>query len=254
MHEKSPQAAGPTHADAADVSALAQKKRILIVEDEETLRQLLAYLLLKEGYEVAEAASVSEARQQLLTFSPHLLLVDWMLPGLSGLHLLRKLRAGLETRSLPIMLLTARGREADRVEGLQAGADDYMVKPFSNRELLARIAALLRRVGEAEAPPPSAIPGLHLDLRAHRVTVAGKEVHLSLKEYRLLAFLIKHHDVVLSRRQLLDEVWGVGTFSDERTVDTHIRRVRRALQPHGLSHHIQTVRGVGYRCSVLSRK
>jgi two-component system, OmpR family, phosphate regulon response regulator PhoB len=223
--------------------------RILVVEDEQPIRDLIAFGLRRAGCDVALAEHSQAALASIGDKRPDLVLVDWMLPDMSGLELVRQLRRDSNTRDIPIMMLTARAEEADKVAGLDSGADDYLTKPFSARELLARIQAVLRRsapVGEAERVE---VEGLTLDQAGHRVAAKGKTVPLGPTEYRLLAFLMTHPDRVYSRSQLLDRVWGGNVYVEERTVDVHIRRLRKSLEPSGYDRFVQTVRGAGYRFS-----
>jgi two-component system phosphate regulon response regulator PhoB len=223
--------------------------RILVVEDEQPIRDLIAFGLRRAGCDVVLAEHSQAALASIGDRRPDLVLVDWMLPDMSGLELVRVLRRDANTRDIPVMMLTARGEEADKVAGLESGADDYVTKPFSARELIARIQAVLRRstpVGESERVD---VEGLSLDQAGHRVTAAGKGVALGPTEYRLLAFLMTHPDRVYSRSQLLDRVWGGNVYVEERTVDVHIRRLRKALEESGFDRLVQTVRGAGYRFS-----
>ncbi len=223
--------------------------RILVVEDEQPIRDLIAFGLRRAGCDVALAEHSQAALASIGDRRPDLVLVDWMLPDMSGLDLVRTLRRDANTRDVPIIMLTARAEEADKVAGLETGADDYLTKPFSARELVARIQAVLRRrapTGEAERV---AVEGLTLDQAGHRVAADGKTVSLGPTEYRLLAFLMTHPDRVYSRGQLLDRVWGGNVYVEERTVDVHIRRLRKSLEPSGYDRFVQTVRGAGYRFS-----
>jgi two-component system, OmpR family, phosphate regulon response regulator PhoB len=220
---------------------------ILVVEDEPAIRELLKVNLADAGYDVREAPDAETAHSSLKQELPDLLLLDWMLPGQSGLSLARQLRADARTRELPIIMLTARADEADRIAGLEAWADDYVTKPFSTRELKARIKAVLRRKAPEAAQETLSAGALKLDPAAHRVTVAGREVALGPTEFRLLQFLMARPDRVHSRAQLLDMVWGDHVYIEERTVDVHIRRLRVALEPFNAHQLIETVRGSGYR-------
>jgi len=220
--------------------------RILIVEDEESLVTLLRYNLEKAGYRVESVERGDEAELRIAEEPPDLLLLDWMVPGVSGVELCRRLRAREETARLPILMLTARGEEADRVRGLATGADDYVVKPFSLPELLARIAALLRRSDPTRTAAVLSAGDLELDREACRVRRGGVPVRLGPTEYRLLEFLMLRPSRVFSREQLLDRVWGRDVYIDERTVDVHIGRLRKALSRPGQPDPIRTVRGVGY--------
>lgn len=225
-------------------------RRILVVEDEAAIRQMIAFNLNRAGFDVAEAGDCTSARNMIADERPDLVLIDWMLPDSTGLELTRLLRRDEANRDLPIILLTARAEEADKVTGLDSGADDYITKPFSSRELLARIGALLRRSAPPEDEPITA-GDLRLNPVSHRVTYGDTEVGLGPTEYRLLKFLMTNPDRVYSRPQLLDFVWGQNVYVEERTVDVHVRRLRKALEPFGAEKLVQTVRGVGYRFSVL---
>jgi len=225
-------------------------RRILVVEDEAAIRQMIAFNLNRAGFDVAEAEDCTSARNMIADERPDLVLIDWMLPDSTGLELTRLLRRDEANRDLPIILLTARAEEADKVTGLDSGADDYITKPFSSRELLARIGALLRRSAPPEDEPISA-GDLRVNAVSHRVTYGDTEVGLGPTEYRLLKFLMTNPDRVYSRSQLLDFVWGQNVYVEERTVDVHVRRLRKALEPFGAEKLVQTVRGVGYRFSVL---
>lgn len=222
-------------------------KRILIVEDERPVREMLAFGLKREGYQVEEAADCTTARAAIADRLPDLILLDWMLPDMSGLELARLLKRQESTRELPVIMLTARAAEDDKVMGLQSGADDYITKPFSTRELLARIEAVLRRAAGHEEQLRVGL--LQMNTLSHRVTAGGKDISLGPTEYRLLRFFMAHPERVFSRTQVLDRVWGGGVYVEERTVDVHIRRLRKALEPFGCDGYIQTVRGSGYRCS-----
>ena len=220
--------------------------RILLVEDEEPLTLLLRYNLEAEGYEVDIAARGDEAEMRLKESPPDLIVLDWMLPGLSGIELCRRLRARTDTERLPIIMLTARGEESERVRGLATGADDYIVKPFSVPELLARIRALLRRTKPSQVARLLSIGDVDLDRETHRVLRAGRDVHLGPTEFRLLEFLMQSPGRVFSREQLLNGVWGRDIYIDERTVDVHVGRLRRALNRGRDADPIRTVRGGGY--------
>jgi two-component system phosphate regulon response regulator PhoB len=227
------------------------KGKILIIEDEAAIREMLGYALMKDGYSFLEAADVEQARPMLMHDKPDLILMDWMLPGMSGVDYARRVRSTPETRDIPIIMLTARGEEADKVRGLDTGADDYITKPFSTRELLARIRALLRRttVADKDQKPVVSIGDLTLDPDTFRVTANNETIDISPTEFRLLHFFISHPERVYSRAQLLDQVWGQNVYVEERTVDVHIRRLRKTLGPYGFDKYIQTVRSVGYRFS-----
>lgn len=220
--------------------------RVMIVEDEEPLTTLLRYNLEAEGYEVEAALRGDEAELKLRETIPDLLVLDWMLPGVSGIELCRRLRMRDETRTLPIIMLTARGEEAERIRGLSTGADDYVVKPFSVPELMARVRAILRRARPETIAPILRSGDLELDRQTHRVRRAGREIHLGPTEYRLLEFLMQSPGRVFSREQLLDSVWGRAVYVDERTVDVHVGRLRRAINRGRSRDPIRTVRGAGY--------
>src|SRR3954453_7240767 len=220
--------------------------RILIIEDEEPLTLLLRYNLEAEGYDVDTTARGDEAEIKLKESVPDLIVLDWMLPGLSGIELCRRLRARPGTRQLPIIMLTARGEESERVRGLATGADDYVVKPFSVPELLARVRGLLRRASPERLANVLSFGDLELDRDKRRVARSGRPVELGPTEYRLLEFFLEHPGRVFSREQLLDGVWGRDVYIDERTVDVHIGRLRKVLNPEGEQDPIRTVRGAGY--------
>jgi two-component system phosphate regulon response regulator PhoB len=222
--------------------------KILIVEDEPAIRELIAVNLRHAGHEVVQAADAQEAREYIDASMPDLLVLDWMLPDASGAEIARMLRTEPRTSALPIILLTARATESDKLYGFEAGVDDYLTKPFSPRELLARIKALLRRRARIETSEEVLeLAGLRLEPAAFRVSANGQALILSPTEFKLLHHLMKHPDRVLSRARLLDGVWGDHVFIEERTVDVHIRRLRVALQPTGYDRLIDTVRGGGYR-------
>jgi two-component system phosphate regulon response regulator PhoB len=225
--------------------------RILVVEDEQPIRDLIAFGLRRAGCEVALAEHSRAALESIGNRRPDLIVVDWMLPDVSGLELIRLLRRDAHTRDIPVVMLTARAEEADKVTGLDAGADDYLTKPFSARELVARIQAVMRRSVPAAQFERVEVEGLLLDQAGQRVAAAGRPIALGPTEYRLLAFLMTHPDRVYTRSQLLDRVWGGNVYVEERTVDVHIRRLRRALEPSGYDRLVQTVRGTGYRFSAV---
>ncbi len=225
---------------------------ILVVEDEPAIQELLAVNLEHAGHSVLRASDAEQAAKLVRHALPDLILLDWMLPGQSGAAFARDLRRDERTRQVPIIMLTARGEEHDKVAGLDAGADDYVTKPFSPRELLARIKAVLRRRAPQRTEEPAEIGGLRLDPATHRVSAAGRNLELGPTEFRLLHFLMTHPERVHSRAQLLDRVWGDHVFLEERTVDVHIRRLRKALEPTGHNRLIETVRGSGYRLAAVS--
>ncbi|MDE2345431.1 MAG: phosphate regulon transcriptional regulator PhoB [Gammaproteobacteria bacterium] len=222
------------------------EKHILIVDDERPLREMVAFGLQRAGYKVSEAEDCSSARAKIADHLPDLLLLDWMLPDMSGLEFARALRRDENTRELPIIMLTARVTEDDKVTGLQGGADDYVTKPFSARELVARIEAILRRTGSHEET--LAAGAITMNTVSHRITIDNTEITLGPTEYRLLKFFMMHPERVFSRSQVLDRIWS-GVYVEERTVDVHIRRLRRVLEEHGCDHYVETVRGAGYRFS-----
>ena len=220
--------------------------RIMIVEDEEPLTILLKYNLEVEGYDVEIVDRGDEAEIRLAEYTPDLLLLDWMLPGLSGIELCRRLRMKPETKALPIIMLTARGEESERIRGLSTGADDYVVKPFSIPELLARVRAILRRSRPELTDKQLTAGDIELDRQSHRVRRGGRELNLGPTEFRLLEFMMQSPGRVFSREQLLDGVWGRDVYVDERTVDVHIGRLRKALNRGRVKDPIRTVRGSGY--------
>ncbi len=226
------------------------QKQILIVEDEPAIRDMIAFALRKAGMEPIHAADARAAQVAIGDQIPDLILLDWMLPGMSGIEFARRLRRDELTRDVPIIMLTARGEETDRVNGLDAGVDDYVVKPFSARELIARIRAVMRRTHGEDGEGVIELGGLRIDSAAHRVFAGNESVAIGPTEYRLLHFFMTHAERVYSRSQLLDHVWGGGVYVEERTVDVHIRRLRVTLAAHGRDALVQTVRGAGYRFSV----
>ncbi|HEX5418434.1 MAG TPA: phosphate regulon transcriptional regulator PhoB [Gammaproteobacteria bacterium] len=227
---------------------MGSQKKVLVVEDEAPIREMLVFNLERAGYAAEPAASGLEARAAIANGFPDLVIMDWMLPDVSGLELTRQIKRDPETREIPIIMVTARAEEDDRVAGLDGGADDYLVKPFSPRELLARIRAALRRTPAGESQLLRA-GRLRLDAAACRVTLGEDELALGPTEYRLLQFLMQHPNRVYNRGQLLDRVWGAKADVDERTVDVHIRRLRKALETQGYDCLIHTIRGIGYRFS-----
>ena len=224
-------------------------KRILIVEDEQPIREMVMFALASAGYEGQEAADARQAQATIAERLPDLVLLDWMLPGLSGIDFARRLKKEDLTRDVPIILLTARAEEEDKIHGLESGADDYITKPFSPRELVARIRAVMRRGGPTADDEMLRAGDLALDLASHRVSAGDALLEMGPTEYRLLEFFMAHPERVYSRGQLLDRVWGSNVYVEERTVDVHIRRLRKVLEPHGHDTLIQTVRGSGYRFS-----
>lgn len=222
---------------------------ILLVEDEPGIQELVKFNLQQVGHTVVSALNAEQALTTIRDILPDLVLLDWMLPGMSGIELARKIRADSRTASVPIIMLTARGEEQDKIVGLDTGADDYITKPFSPRELVARIKAVLRRRAPQMTEDPVEVNGLRLDPISHRVTGNTQPLDLGPTEFRLLHYLMTHPERVYSRSQLLDQVWGDHVFVEERTVDVHIRRLRSALEPTKHDYLIQTVRGAGYRLS-----
>jgi two-component system phosphate regulon response regulator PhoB len=219
---------------------------VLVVEDEPQIQELVAVNLEHSGHKVVRAASAEEAETAIRAALPDVVVLDWMLPGESGLSFARRLRGDARTRDLPILILTARAMEQDKISGLEAGADDYLTKPFSPRELAARIKAILRRRAPQLSDEVVEIEGLRLDPAAKRVSAGSRRLELSPAEFKLLQFLMTHPGRIYSRAQLLDQVWGDHVFIEERTVDVHIRRLRKALEPSGHDRLISTVRGSGY--------
>ena len=224
-------------------------KLILIVEDEPSIREMVRFALERVEFRVAEAGDVQAARVKIAEAQPDLILLDWMLPGVSGVELARELKGAPTTKDIPIIMVTARTEEEDRVRGLNIGSDDYVTKPFSFPELIARIKAVLRRTLPGGEQEKLSVAGLEVDGASQRVTAKGEPVHLGPTEYRLLHFFVSHPERVYTREQVLDRVWGRNVYVEERTVDVHIRRLRKALEPFGCDGLIQTVRGTGYRFS-----
>jgi len=222
---------------------------ILVVEDESAIQELIAINLEQSGQRASRAGSAEQAMEMIQLELPDLILLDWMLPGVSGIEFARKLRGESRTRKVPIIMLTARGEEEDKLRGLETGADDYITKPFSVRELQARIKAVLRRRAPEITDDVIEYHGLKLDPASHRITGKGKDLQMGPTEFRLLHFFLTHAERVYSRTQLLDHVWGDHVFIEERTVDVHIRRLRAALTKSGHQTFIQTIRGSGYRFS-----
>jgi two-component system phosphate regulon response regulator PhoB len=237
-------------AAAAAADRVAMKPFILIVEDEQALVTLLRYNFEAAGYEVATALDGDEALMAIAERRPDLIVLDWMLPSISGLEVCRQVRRKTETRDVPVIMLTARGEEADRVRGLDSGADDYVTKPFSPTELVARVRAVLRRARPSTAEEALDYSGIHMDLAAHRVARNGRPIHLGPTEFRLLRHFLEHPGRVFAREQLLDAVWGHDVYVEPRTVDVHIRRLRKAINGDGEPDVIRTVRSAGYSLDV----
>ncbi|NOT12272.1 MAG: phosphate regulon transcriptional regulator PhoB [Methylococcaceae bacterium] len=227
------------------------KLNILVVEDEEAIRGMLMMVLDQAGFSAVAAADAEEAQKSLDEVFPDLILLDWMLPGISGVEWARRLKKEAIFKELPIILLTARGEEEDKVKGFEIGADDYITKPFSPKELIARIRAVLRRSGKLQDSAQINLGDLILDTEKHRLSIGDKQLEVSPTEFRLMQFFMTHPDKVYSRSQLLDQVWGRSVYIEERTIDVHIRRLRKILGEYGREDLVQTVRGFGYRFSLL---
>lgn len=227
-------------------------QHILVVEDEIAIREMLRLALKRAGFTVEEAADVRQAHDFINRRLPELIVLDWMLPGISGIELARQLKKKTPTQQIPIIMLTARGEEEDKIRGLEVGADDYVTKPFSPRELIARIKAVLRRISTKDDNEQLVIHELQLYPEEHRVMVGEQEVIMGPTEFKLLHFFMRHPERVYSRNQVLDQVWGNNVYIEERTVDVHILRLRKALALFGYDQLVQTVRGVGYRFSARS--
>lgn len=225
------------------------EKTILVVDDEAPIRDMLRVALEMAEYNVIEAGDAQHAHALIVDQKPDLILLDWMLPGTSGIELARRLKKDEMTREVPIIMLTAKGEEDNKIQGLEIGADDYITKPFSPRELVARLKAVLRRTDSLADAEPLQVDGLTLDPSSHRVSINGNPVQMGPTEYRLLEFFLTHQERVYTRGQLLDHVWGGNVYVEERTVDVHIRRLRKALSVEDHDKFIQTVRGAGYRFS-----
>ncbi len=223
---------------------------LLLVEDEPSVREMIVFALADTGWSIREAADASRALEAIQERHPDVILLDWMLPGMSGVDFIRVVRRESALKDIPIIMLTARTAEDDRVDGLDAGADDYICKPFSPRELRARITALLRRIGKGEGDGILQAGALRLDLDSHQVSLADSPLELGPTEFRILHFFMAHPERAYTREQMLDNIWGRNVFIEERTIDVHIRRLRKALEPFGYASCIQTVRTVGYRFSV----
>jgi two-component system phosphate regulon response regulator PhoB len=225
------------------------QERILIVDDEAAIREMIAIALELAGFQCLQAEDALAAHHLIVDERPSLILLDWMLPGLSGIELARRLKRDESTREIPVIMLTARGEEDNKIQGLDAGADDYITKPFSTRELISRIRAVLRRTSSLSAEKALEAGGLRLDPVSQRVTADDNVVEMGPTEYRMLAFFMSHPERAYSRTQLLDQVWGGNVYVEDRTIDVHIRRLRKALEAWGYDRFIQTVRGTGYRFS-----
>jgi two-component system phosphate regulon response regulator PhoB len=224
-------------------------KRILIIEDEFPIREMLEFTLTNAGFSTTGATDARAAQQLIAEQRPDLILLDWMLPGINGIDYARRLKKEELTREIPIIMLTARAQEEDKIHGLDSGADDYITKPFSTRELIARVKAVLRRSGAHAGDSVLHARALQLDTVSHRVSISGQTLDMGPTEYRMLEFFMAHPERVYSRSQLLDRVWGSNVYVEERTVDVHIRRLRKLLEPFQYDNLVQTVRGAGYRFS-----
>ncbi len=225
-------------------------RRILVVEDEAPIREMVCFVLEQNGYQPIEADDYDAAIARLVEPFPDLVLLDWMIPGGSGIQVIKHMKRDSQLREIPVMMLTARCEEEDRVKGLETGADDYLTKPFSPKELVARVKAILRRISPMAADDLIAMNGLTLDPASHRVTSNENPLEMGPTEFKLLHFFMTHPERVYSREQLLNYVWGENVYVEDRTVDVHIRRLRKALEADGHDKMIQTVRGTGYRFSV----
>lgn len=232
-----------------DKVEIMPKHRILIVDDEASIRDMLSLALEAAGFNVLQAENAQLGHAAIIDHQPDLVLLDWMMPGTTGLELLRRLKRDELTAQIPIIMLTAKAEEDHKIAGLDAGADDYIPKPFSPRELVSRVNAVLRRIDRDALKEPISIGDLVFDPLSHRVSIAGETINLAPTEYRLLQFFLTHQERVYSRGQLLDYVWGGNVYLDERTVDVHIRRLRKAISVAGHENYVQTVRGAGYRFS-----
>ena len=224
-------------------------RKVLVVDDEAPIREMLVFVLEQNGFQAIEAEDYDSAISAMVEPYPDMVLLDWMLPGGSGIQIAKKFKQNEHTRQIPIIMLTARGEEEDKIRGLEVGADDYVTKPFSPKELMARIKAVIRRVAPTSLEEAIEVHGLRLDPISHRVTSGGSELDMGPTEFRLLHFFMTHPERVYSREQLLDHVWGTNVYVEDRTVDVHIRRLRKAIATLGHDRLVQTVRGAGYRFS-----
>lgn len=221
--------------------------KILVVEDEAPIREMITFVLEQNGFDVVEAEDYGQAQDKIIEPYPELILLDWMLPGGTGIKLAKTIKQNEYTRNIPIIMLTARADEEDKVKGFDVGVDDYVTKPFSPKELIARIKAVIRRVSPTALEESIEFHGMRLDPVAHRVSINDRSLNLGPKEFKLLHFFMSHTERVYSREQLLDNVWGTNVYVEDRTVDVHIRRLRKAISGEGHEDFIQTVRGAGYR-------
>ena len=225
------------------------KHTILLVDDEAAIRDMLSIALEAADFNVLQAENAQQAHASIIDRQPDLVLLDWMMPGTTGLELLRRLKRDELTEKIPVIMLTAKAEEDSKISGLDAGADDYIPKPFSPRELISRVKAVMRRIGREELKDVINVGEMHFDPQSHRVSISGEYIKLGPTEYRLLQFFLTHQERVYSRDQILDYVWGGNVYLDERTVDVHIRRLRKAISVAGHENYVQTVRGSGYRFS-----
>ena len=237
-----------------DQVTIMPRHTILVVDDETSIREMLVISLESAGYNVLQAENAKTAHSLVLDGHPDLILLDWMMPVTTGLELLRRLKRDEMTDHIPVIMLTAKAEESSKISGLDSGADDYIAKPFSPRELLSRIKAILRRVSREELKNTIVVGGLEFDPLEHRISIAGNLINLAPTEFRLLQFFLTHQERVYSRDQILDYVWGKNVYLDERTVDVHIRRLRKAISVAGHDEYVQTVRGAGYRFSTQLQK
>lgn len=237
-----------------DQVTIMPRHTILVVDDETSIREMLVISLESAGYNVLQAENAKTAHSLVLDKHPDLILLDWMMPVTTGLELLRRLKRDEMTDHIPVIMLTAKAEESSKISGLDSGADDYIAKPFSPRELLSRVKAILRRVSREELKNTIVVGGLELDPLEHRISIAGNLINLAPTEFRLLQFFLTHQERVYSRDQILDYVWGKNVYLDERTVDVHIRRLRKAISVAGHDEYVQTVRGAGYRFSTQLQK
>ena len=237
-----------------DQVTIMPRHTILVVDDETSIREMLVISLESAGYNVLQAENAKTAHSLVLDKHPDLILLDWMMPVTTGLELLRRLKRDEMTDHIPVIMLTAKAEESSKISGLDSGADDYIAKPFSPRELLSRVKAILRRVSREELKDTIVVGDLEFDPLEHRISIAGNLINLAPNEFRLLQFFLTHQERVYSRDQILDYVWGKNVYLDERTVDVHIRRLRKAISVAGHDDYVQTVRGAGYRFSTQLQK
>ena len=237
-----------------DQVTIMPRHTILVVDDETSIREMLVISLESAGYNVLQAENAKTAHSLVLDKHPDLILLDWMMPVTTGLELLRRLKRDEMTDHIPVIMLTAKAEESSKISGLDSGADDYIAKPFSPRELLSRVKAILRRVSREELNDTIVVGDLEFDPLEHRISIAGNLINLAPTEFRLLQFFLTHQERVYSRDQILDYVWGKNVYLDERTVDVHIRRLRKAISVAGHDDYVQTVRGAGYRFSTQLQK